>query len=286
MPELPEVETIRRQLAPRVEGRVIRRCDVIDERLTAPMPVAVFRSHVEGRRIASLDRRGKYLRFELEGGGALVLHLRMTGRLTLIDGGSRDSRSRSRNGEAPDLDSRYLRLVMDLDSGGRLAFHDMRRLGTATYLEDDEDKAYWEKLGPEPLSRGFSGARLHRILSERKKPVKSALMDQRLIAGIGNIYADESLFRAGIHPQRRASEIQASEVESLCREIKATLREAIRLQGSSIDTYADTSGRSGGFQETFKVHRRAGEPCPGCGRTIEKIKVGGRGTYFCPGCQQ
>lgn len=286
MPELPEVETIRRQLAPAVEGRVVTGLDILDARLTAPVPAAEIRRQVEGRRIDTLSRRGKYLRFELAGGGTLVLHLRMTGRLTLVHADPRGTQTSGPEAAGNAVDPKHLRLIIELDNGSCVAFHDTRRFGTAIYLHAEEEADFWDRLGPEPLERSFNPASLMKICSGRKKAVKSALMDQKLIAGIGNIYADESLFRAGIHPERPAGELSYGEIELLCREIKSTLRHAIKLQGSSIDTYADTSGQRGGFQETFKVHRRGGEPCPACGTTIEKIRVGGRGTYYCPKCQK
>lgn len=284
MPELPEVETIIIQLAPAVRGRVVEDFEVLDERLTAPTDVHTIRKQVEGRKIRNLSRRGKYLRFELDNGSTLVLHLRMTGRMTLYTSCGEGEWSDLHDDGAA-INHKHLRLVIVLDNNACLAFHDPRRFGTASYLQPGEGRELWEHLGPEPLERSFTRSVLTRICHRRSKAIKSTLMDQRLIAGIGNIYADEALFRSRIRPDRGAGDLSDEELSLLCREIKTTLRDAIRLQGSSIDTYADTKGRRGSFQETFKVHRREGKACPVCGQLIEKTKVGGRGTYYCPDCQ-
>ena len=268
------MENIRRQLEQQLTGLVIERVRVHDPRLTAPATSAAFSRRLRGRRIEAVTRRGKYLRLRLDDGGLLVIHLRMTGVL------------RFEPERARPVPAAHLRMTVTFAGGGRLSFHDQRRFGTAMVLEPTEETAYFQRLGPEPLERGFNPARLQSIIDGRRRPIKSLLLDQRLIAGIGNIYADEALFRARIKPTRSAAGISAAEAERLSAAIKATLRDAIRLQGSSIDTYRDSGGRRGRFQETFRVHRRAGEPCPDCGGKVEKIRVGGRGTYFCPRCQR
>jgi len=274
VPELPEVETIRRQLEPEVRGRSITGTRVTDGLLVAPMTPARFAGKLKGRMITGLSRRGKYLRFELDGGDTLVVHLRMTGILTRLE-------ENPRNG-----DQRHLRLVLTLDDGSFLAFHDVRRFGKAFLLGAGASDSYWARLGPEPLERSFNPKVLAAIFHGRVRPVKPALLDQQLIAGIGNIYADEALFAALIHPEKPAGSLSGKEIAALTKSIKETLRRAIRLQGSSIDSYRDARGNPGRFQNTFKVHRRAGEPCPRCGTAIEKTRVGGRGTYYCPRCQR
>lgn len=274
LPELPEVETIRRQLEPHLRGQTIAGVNVPDPHVTAPASPAVFGRQLKGKRIAAVTRRGKYLRLELRGGETFVIHLRMTGRLTYVQEPVRLS-------QWP-----HLRLVITFISGAQLLFQDQRRFGTAFVIKPGKAEAYWRRLGPEPLERAFNARALAGILDGRKRPVKSLLLDQHLIAGIGNIYADEALYRARIHPLRRSGDLTPDETGRLSRAVKETLRDAIRLEGSSIDTYRDARGRRGRFQETFKVHRRSGEPCPACGGMIEKLKVGGRGTYFCPGCQK
>lgn len=246
---------------------------MLDHLAVAPARASGFKRQVKGQSIATVGRRGKYLIFELDSGNALVIHLRMTGRLTRCQ-------------KPPTGDGRkHLRLLFRFTDGFCLAFHDTRRLGKAFVLPESESVAYWERLGPEPLAPSFTGARLKRLLGESQRPVKSFLLDQSRIAGIGNIYADESLFLAGIHPLRAAGGLSGEEAGRLNKSIKSILRSAIALQGSSIDTYRDSGGNRGRFQDSFRVHRRQGDPCPRCGRPVEKIRVGGRGTYFCPGCQ-
>lgn len=274
MPELPEVETIRRQLESLLTGKTIHGVSIPDPSVTAPLPPRAFGRRLRGKKIKALSRRGKYLRLELDGGGMLVIHLRMTGVLTFARKYDKIS------------ERRHLRLVIDFGGGGALIFRDQRRFGTAAILEPEEIKPFFDRLGLEPLERSFSPDILAKLLASRKRPLKSFLIDQSMIAGIGNIYADEALFRARIHPLRPAGSLSTAEVRRLNRAIKATLAEAISLAGSSIDTYRDARGRRGRFQEVFRIHRRAGEPCPGCGGTVRKIKVGGRGTYFCPACQK
>jgi len=264
-----------RQLKPRFTGKTIDRIDVLDPLVTAPQPPRTLARLTKGRNVADMARRGKYLLFELDSGDTLVIHLRMTGRLTA-------TKTPLKSGEKD-----RLRLLVRFRGGAAIAFHDVRRFGKAFVLPGEKAAGYWEKrLGPEPLERSFNRKFLGGITAGRKRPIKSLLLDQKFIAGIGNIYADEALYAAGIHPLRAAGTLTGDEVARLVESIKATLRRAIRLQGSSIDTYRDTGGRRGRFQETFRVHRRQGEPCPGCGGTVEKIKVGGRGTYFCPACQR
>jgi len=273
MPELPEVETVRKQLEPLLLGRKIIDVRVPDLRIIAPANLKDFRHSVIGQEISVVGRRGKYLLLHFQNSSVLVLHLRMTGRLThTTDPGA--------------IDQRHLRLVIGLADGNAVAFHDQRRFGTAFVLRPAQSQEYWHRLGPEPLGRSFTAKSLAQILDARQRPIKPLLLDQHLIAGIGNIYADESLYRAGIHPLRSAASLDPEEIQSLTRAIKQTLRRAIKLEGSSIDTYRTASGEQGRFQETFKVHRRAGERCPGCGCVVEKIRVGGRGTYFCPSCQK
>lgn len=274
MPELPEVETIRRQILRPVKGRVITTAEVFDLMAIEPASESGFRQRLEGRAIKDLRRRGKYLLFELESGDTLVIHLRMTGRLMHVPE------------PAGVTGMRHLRFLLRLDDGTTLSFQDIRRFGRAFILSREESRTYWQKLGVEPLSPSFNPVKLESLSSGRKRPLKSFLLDQHLIAGIGNIYADESLYRAGISPLRSAGEISAREADDLCAAIKKTLRAAIKLKGSSIDSYRTARGERGGYQDNFLVHTRQGEPCPACGTPIEKTRVAGRSTYFCPRCQK
>lgn len=274
MPELPEVETIRLQLTPAVTGRTIERVKILDPLLVEPERPETLARKLKHRKVTGMERRGKYLLFHLAAGDTLVIHLRMTGTLTLID-------------HKPSGDEKkYLRLVIELDDGSFLILRDPRRFGKAILLQGDATAGYWDKLGPEPLGRAFNKAVLGDTIAGRTRAIKPTLLDQQLVAGIGNIYADEALFGAGIHPERPSGDLSDKEIEKLTSSIKGTLKRAIGLQGSSIDSYRDSRGNRGRFQETFRVHRREGEPCPGCGGMVKKIKVGGRGTYFCPRCQK
>lgn len=180
---------------------------------------------------------------------------------------------------------RHLRLAISFTGKDSLIFQDQRRFGKAVIVPQGKENDFFSKLGPEPLERSFGAVQLKQLLKNRKRPIKSFLLDQSIIAGIGNIYADEALYRAGIHPLKEACSLTGEEAKRLSHAIKATLRLAIALQGSSIDTYRDSQGKPGSFQNVFSVHRREGKPCHRCKKSIKKIKVGGRGTYYCPQCQ-
>jgi formamidopyrimidine-DNA glycosylase len=277
MPELPEVETIRRQLEPRVAGRTIARARVHDPLWCAPRPPREVETALAGRRIERLSRRGKYLIAALESDRSLVMHLRMTGNLIW------------RKSEEPDgPDPPYLRFSVVLDDGARLLFCDMRRFGTGVLLEgaDALDSYLGMRLGPEPLEPGFDAEALRSAAAGRRAPVKAFLLDQSRIAGIGNIYADEALFRARVHPLRPAGRLRRPELERLRNAIVETLQAGIESFGASIDNYRDADGERGGMQERFLVHLREGEQCPRCGATIVKLRAAGRGTYICPRCQR
>jgi len=274
MPELPEVETIRCQLEPLLNGRTISRAEVLDPLIVAPATPDSFKRRLRSITITALKRRGKYRLLDLDSKDPLVMHLRMTGILTYL------------HPPPSEEEKKHLRMLLHFDDGTGLAFHDTRRFGRAFILKPEENEQYWSRFGPEPLEKGFDAAYLKKLLAGRSRPVKSLLLDQSMVAGIGNIYADEALYKAGIMPTRPAGGLSDEEIRRLTRSIRATLKKAIKLQGSSIDTYRDSMGRKGSFQETFQVHRRQGKPCPSCGTSVEKIRVGGRGTYFCPVCQK
>ena len=271
MPELPEVETIRRQLAPHVVGRVIERVEVLDPRWTRPEPAAGVQAALRGTEVLALGRRGKYLIWELSGDRYLLMHLRMTGGL-LYD---------------PPVEPAHVRARFRLRDAGRLLYVDPRRFGTGHVVHGAPAKdAYLEaRLGAEPFSPEFTGSYLRTQARGRRAPVKSFLLDQRRVAGVGNIYADEALFRARIHPLRAAGSLTARQLGLLAEGIEDALGAGIDAKGASIDDFRHLDGARGAFQDRFLVHRREGRPCPRCGASITKIVVGGRGTYVCARCQ-
>jgi len=273
MPELPEVETIRRQLEPELDGATVEALEVLDPKWTEPAPPELVERAVEGRRIVELDRRGKYLILALEGRRFLVMHLRMTGNLLLVD---------------PDEpEHAHLRARIGLADGRELRFTDPRRFGRGVAIEgDDALGAYFDaRLGVEPLSVDFTPRLLAERAQGRSAPLKSFLLTQDSVAGIGNIYADEALFRASLHPLSPAGSMRAEHAEALHAGIIAALEAGLDHGGASIDDYVDSRGERGAMQDEFLVHRREGMSCPRCGESIRRIVVGGRSTYFCPCCQ-
>jgi len=267
MPELPEVETIKNELLPHVVGFSITDVDVLDDRVVERMSGGEFRRMVAGQAVEKLERRGKYLIFLLANGYSLVVHFRMTGALLLGSG---------------NID-RYARAVFHLSSGEHFVFRDPRKFGVIRLLEDIDDLT--GKLGPEPLSENFTPDVLARILSKHHIPIKAALLDQHLIAGIGNMYADESLFASHIYPLRKADALSPEEISNLYRSIQKILQLAINDKGASVDTYVRPDGQAGTAQFKFNVAHRYVKACPVCGAPIQRIMVRNRGTYYCPGCQ-
>jgi formamidopyrimidine-DNA glycosylase len=267
MPELPEVETIRAQLAPRLRGRTLASVEIFDPRLTRPFDLHEIVEELEGDRVEAVERRGKYLLLRLASGRALLVHLRMTGSF----------------GFAP---TSHERAVIELDDGTRLAYRDVRRFGTWLVLEGAELEPYLAtKNGPEPLGRRFTSRWLAAQLARRRAPLKAVLLDQRVVAGLGNIYADEALWRARLSPVLPANEAEPDEVKRLVRAIRAALGMGIERQGSTLSDYATPEGSRGAMQDEFRVYGREGQPCPRCGTPIAKTRVGGRGTWYCPYCQ-
>jgi formamidopyrimidine-DNA glycosylase len=274
MPELPEVETIRLALEPHVVGRRFERVEIDDPRLVRPFEPMAVAAELEGERVAALERRGKYLIVRFESGRALLIHLRMTGSLRHAAGGVL-------------ADDPHRRAVVKLDDGSDLAYRDVRRFGTWELLEPEEVDAYLQRrLGHEPLERSFTAKRLAERLEGRRAPLKAALLDQRTVAGLGNIYVDEALWRAQLHPLRPAGTLDLDELTRLTKAIRGALRAGIAQQGASLRDYSTPDGRRGRAQERFRVYGREGEPCPRCGTPIEKIRVAGRGTWYCPNCQR
>jgi formamidopyrimidine-DNA glycosylase len=271
VPELPEVETIRRRLAPHVEGRSLARVEIFDPRWCMPLAPRDVIDAVQGRQVEELARRGKYLEWRLEEDVFLLMHLRMTGTL-LYD---------------PPPDTPYERVRFTLSDGHELRFCDPRRFGTGELMigPDRRDAFYATRVGIEPLDGDLTGPALRALARGRRAPVKAFLLDQRRVAGVGNIYADEALFKARIHPLRPAGALKPAQYEALAEAVVQTLAAGIDAGGSTIDDFRHPDGVSGSFQHEFLVHLREGEPCHVCGTTIRKQFVGGRGTYTCDHCQ-
>lgn len=273
MPELPEVETIRVGLEPHLVGRTFEQVAIDDARLTRPHDPREVAAELAGERVESLDRRGKYLVVRFESGRVLLIHLRMTGSLLLL-------------GEGAGAEDPYRRAVVKLDNGSDVAYRDVRRFGTWLLLEPGELDPYLDaRVGAEPLGRSLSARSLADRIARRKAPLKALVLDQRLFAGVGNIYADEALWWARLHPLRPGSELTRDELAVLVRSIRRALRLGIARQGATLRDYRAADGAEGSMQSEFRVYGRDGEPCLRCGHAIEKTRVAGRGTWYCPACQ-
>ncbi len=261
---------MRRRLAPALEGRTLERVEILDGRLTRPFDPVEVAAELQGERVGELDRRGKFLIVRLDSGRALLVHLRMTGTL-LHD----------------PVDATHVRALVALDDGTTLAYRDVRRFGTWLLLEPGELEPYLAtRLGEEPLVAAFTAKGLGERLQGRRAPLKAALLDQRTLAGLGNIYVDEALWYARLHPVREAGSLDAGELRRLHRGIRKALELGLARQGSTLSDYRLPDGSSGSMQKEFRVYGRGGEPCDRCGTPIAKLaRVGGRGTWFCPRCQ-
>lgn len=279
MPELPEVETVRRGLMPRLVGKRIVRLRQRRRDLRIPMP-AKFASKVEGRKVRAIDRRAKYLLIRLDDGQTLVAHLGMSGRMTLHDAAS---------AAAHPLD-RHDHVVFDIEDGWQVRFNDARRFGLMVLVADDAvaSHKYFRSLGPEPLEDGFTGEVLAARLAGRKTPIKAALLDQKTVVGVGNIYACEALFLAGISPRRSAHTIKGERAGRLVDAIKRVLARSIEDGGSTLRDHVQPGGELGYFQTRFNVYDRAGIACPtrGCGKTVRRLVQAGRSTFYCIRCQR
>jgi len=269
LPELPEVETIKNELAPTVVGRCINGVTLDWKGMVAYPAAKEFCKGVIGRKIIYLNRRGKYLIFNLDNGDSLIIHLKMTGALIL--------------GNDLSGQPEYTRAIIHLDNGDCIFFRDPRKFGKMRLVKDEANIV--GGLGCEPLDSGFTTGVLAELLSRRKTPVKMVLLNQSIIAGIGNMYADEALFSARIHPLRRADSLSEEETGRLYRAIRKVLKAAIGSKGASVNTYYRPGGGKGTAHFSFKVAHRRGENCMECGKPLEYIKVRNRGTYFCKQCQ-
>lgn len=274
MPELPEVETVKNSLENKLTGLTITGVDIEMPKIIREPGIDSFITGVASKKITRLGRRGKYLLIHLSGGSVLLVHLRMTGRLVYA--------------RPEDSPPRHTHVVFRLSDGNELRFADMRQFGRISLVENkrlDQVKGL-KDLGPEPLGNDFSREFLRRELKRKRVRLKSLLLDQTFIAGLGNIYADEVLHRSRIHPERIARTLSTREIASLYHSIIEVLQEGIANRGTSVRDYVDGDGRAGSFQELLRVYNREGEPCFYCGTAISRIKVGGRSSYFCTSCQK
>ncbi|HHW40000.1 MAG TPA: DNA-formamidopyrimidine glycosylase [Syntrophomonadaceae bacterium] len=274
MPELPEVETILRTLKPKVLGRTIERVEVLLNKVIREPDAEQFVKDTSGRALIGVERRGKYLLFKLTGSLVMVVHLRMTGRLLYV---------------APDLPrDQYTHVVFYLDNGKELRFHDMRRFGTIDLIPAGRLKTFHSlnKLGPDALDPSLTRDVFKKRLKGRTGQIKKILLDQTFITGIGNIYANEILWKARIHPERSAASLTPRDLGRLYHAMREVLMTAIDHRGTTIRDYVDGEGKPGSFQELLAVHGRENQPCPLCGNSIVRVKNGGRSAYFCPSCQK
>lgn len=274
MPELPEVETVRRQLTKNISGRRITDVVVRFGKKLSPTKTR-FVNQVKGRTINKVERRGKLLRFRLSGGYSMFVHLKMTGVILIRD----------RNAAV----DKHTHLVFKLSGGKEVHWNDLRKFGFLKLLPDDEAETYlasWN-FGPEPLERGFTYQVFKDcLLAYPKAKIKPKLLEQSCIAGIGNIYAIESLWRAKIHPLTKIADVPEAKLERLHQAIVAVLKDAVKHKGTTAENYFDAFGNSGGYEKKLKMYKREGRPCLRCRTKLEKIKVGGRGTVICPKCQK
>lgn len=275
MPELPEVETYVRDLTPLLQGRTVKGVTILWPRIIAAPTPDGFMRHLIGQQFMTFGRRGKYMLLGLASGDTLIIHLRMTGRVLIY--------------EQPLMPDKHTHVVLDLVDGGQIHYQDSRKFGRLWLVADPASVLY--KLGEEPLTANFGADYLAAKVAGRSASIKALLLDQTVVAGVGNIYADESLFLAGIHPARPGNTLRHPEVEKLYKAIQTVLTRAIAQHGSSlgrssIQNYARPGGEIGGFQEEHKVFQRTGEPCVSCGGPIQRIVITQRSTHFCPVCQQ
>jgi formamidopyrimidine-DNA glycosylase len=275
MPELPEVETIRTGLAEALQGHWLTRVTVNRADLRKPFP-ADFARRLTNRHVQDVRRRAKYLLLDLDGGETLIMHLGMSGHFTVY------------GHNAPQQHGRHDHVLFETDDFKRVVFTDPRRFGLMAIAATGEVDRHplLAGIGPEPLDDEFTAALLSAALKGKRTPIKAALLDQRVVAGLGNIYVCEALFRAGISPRRLASSVSGTRARRLVPAIKSVLKEALAAGGSSLRDYAHADGELGYFQHHFRVYNREDKPCPNCGKPVKRIVQSGRSTFFCPNCQR
>jgi len=287
MPELPEVETVRRGLEPVLTGARLMRVTARRPDLRFPLPQG-FGQRLTGARIDALSRRGKYILATLDRGETLIIHLGMTGRFEILD-----PRAAKRPGQfalAAPADPKHAHVIFETDAGAQVTYFDARRFGFMDLAASDnwETHPRFVGMGPEPLSPGFDAACLSQALSGRRQNIKATLLDQHIVAGLGNIYVNEALYRARISPFREAGDLNGGQCRALVLMVKTVLEEAISAGGSTLRDYVNPSGELGYFQHAFQVYGREGEPCPTsqCRDAIARTVQGGRSTFYCPRCQR
>lgn len=271
MPELPEVETIRTDLQKVLVGEKITKIEYKIPKMLQPSPKK-FLDGVVGKEVLSFSRVAKLLLMHFKEGGTVALHLKLSGRLFI--------RSKS------DPEEKYTYVVFNFDNNLQLRFSEMRKFGYVKYVCDDNEVDVIKKgYGPEPLTKHFTAEYLNGVLKKTTRAIKVVIMDQKKIGGIGNIYADEALWYAKIHPERKANSLSKAEVKALFKNINLVIKQGIQDRGTTVDSYVDAYGAKGSHSQRLQVFRRDKQPCPRCGTIIKKIRVGGRGTHFCPTCQ-
>jgi len=288
MPELPEVETVRLGLLPAMEGFTLTHAETRRGDLRIPFPKN-FEARLRGRKVEKLRRRAKYLLADLDSGETLVIHLGMSGRMSVYAKGHQRKLGNYVYDKAPDSTGKHDHVIFETDAPARIVFNDHRRFGLMTLVDTQtlEDDKLFKDVGIEPLSAKFNADHLARALAGKKTPVKSALLDQRVVAGLGNIYVCEALLRAGISPKKLAGSITRERIAPLVAAIKKVLKDAIAAGGSTLRDHAQATGDPGNFQHQFLVYGREGKPCKlGCKDKVKRIVQAGRSTFYCPKCQK
>ncbi|MDD3481225.1 MAG: bifunctional DNA-formamidopyrimidine glycosylase/DNA-(apurinic or apyrimidinic site) lyase [Patescibacteria group bacterium] len=285
MPELPEVETIRRDLYDKVRGNKITDFRLLNQKTLKGIPEKEFKKGVTREKIVDIERRAKILVLKLTNDKNILLHMKMTGHL-LIEPASKEVDDRgnwvTEEGPLKDSYNQYIRAIFYLSGDKICAFSDLRKFGYIKLVDKQELSQIFKDLGPEPFSREFTKEYLAQIFTGKRVAIKKVLMDQKNIAGIGNIYADEILYRAQVHPLTKADNLNEAEIAAIYQATKGILKEAIKLRGTSTSDFRDTEGEKGKYGMKLAVYKKNGQPCPNDGALIERIVVGGRGTHFCP----
>jgi formamidopyrimidine-DNA glycosylase len=287
MPELPEVETVRRGLAPVLEGAILTRVEARRPNLRFPFPDR-FCDRLKGTRVEHLDRRAKYLVAHLNSGEALIMHLGMSGRFSVV--GDHGVKTFDDYAYDTGADPKHDHVVLHVDGGSQIIYNDPRRFGFMDIVPSSELETckHFAAMGPEPLGNSFHAKVLIKAFEGKKSPIKAALLDQNTVAGLGNIYVCEALFRSGINPMRLAGNLKRAQIERLTTQIRSVLTDAIAAGGSTLRDFAATDGALGGFQERFDVYGREGEPCKCRAKAgiVTRVVQSGRSTFYCPACQR